>query len=136
MNLLFYLNHFHDFISTSHFKSPTAFVNIYFLTYLELTLMYLKKCKFFFLNSGPNDFEGDPVQVGIITCIQGVQEFTLPDNLPMEAKSVRIIPVPVLQAGLPAATQAFVKIWTEYTGVDFINVKRTNVVSAAFTTYM
>jgi hypothetical protein len=44
----------------------------------------------------------------------------------MEAKSVRIIPVPVLQAGLPAATQAFVKIWTEYTGVNFVNIKRTN----------
>jgi hypothetical protein len=58
----------------------------------------------------------------------------------MEAKSVRIIPVPVLQAGLPAATQAFVKIWTEYTGVNFINVKRMNFSeecrSAAFTTYM
>jgi len=55
-----------------------------------------------------------------------LKEFTLPDNLPMEAKSVRIIPVSVHQAGLPAATQAFVKIWTEYTGVNFINIKCTN----------
>ena len=75
-----------------------------------------EKGKIVFLNSGPGDFEGDPVLVGTITCIQGVQEFTLPDNLPMEAKSVRIIPVPVLQAGLPATPQAFVKIWTEYKG--------------------
>ena len=66
----------------------------------------------YFYFRGLNSCEGDPVHLGAIVTKAGIQTLALPDNLPKEATGVRVIVVQVLQAGVPAAAQAFTKMWT------------------------
>ena len=40
---------------------------------------------------GPNNGSGTPVLLGVVSSVAGVQSVPLPDNLPVEAKAVRII---------------------------------------------
>ena len=40
---------------------------------------------------GPNRFDGTPVKLGFMRSIAGDQSVSLPDNLPAEAKAVKVV---------------------------------------------
>jgi hypothetical protein len=69
-----------------------------------------------FFGSGPNTFEGDPALIGTVTNKTGIQELTLPNKLPLEAKGVRVIPVHSFTGRSAIVENVFVRIWSLYEG--------------------
>lgn len=74
-----------------------------------------------FTSAGPKDSDGNPVLVGTLYGKAGLQELTLPENLPQEARGVRIIVAQELQGGLETSNTGFVKVWSVSGGEKFLH---------------
>jgi hypothetical protein len=93
-----------------HFKSSVYRKPDVNLGYL---MVFVKK-----IRGNDETIKGDPILIGTVKSKLGIQEFTLPDDLPMEAKGVRIIPVESFNSGCSYPADAFVKLWSCYKDGD------------------